>query len=98
MVREDPYDIDDEILNKRAYNEFVIDSIDENNLKEIEKSLSNGQINAENKSMMTEYLLKLYKKIAEIKKQEYAYEGDENTNINNYLSRIRSLMEKIKSI
>jgi hypothetical protein len=98
MVREDPYDIDDEILNKRAYSEFVMDSIDENNLKEIEKSLSKGQIDKNNKAMMIDYLLKLYRKIAEIKKQEYSYEGEDNTNINNYLMQIKTLLDKIRNI
>lgn len=98
MVVDDPYDISDDEAKKRSYREFVMDRFDEASLKDIETSLEKGKINSSNKKIMIEFLINLHKKISDIKANEYAYEGDNNLNINIYLSRIKNLLEKLYRI
>jgi len=98
MVIDDPYEIDDDSMQTRSYIEFKLEKIDEDNLRDIEKSYSIGKIDSSNKRVMLEYLVKLYKKISDIKKMEHAHEGDDNENINEYLERIISLKKNIEKI
>jgi hypothetical protein len=67
-------------------------------LKEIEKNIKNHNITKEHKNEILDYLNKLLNYVASIKKQEYEYEGDMNININEYLIKIKSLIEQINTI
>jgi len=96
MTIDDPYLPDDATLVDKSYKEFKLDKIDEVNLNDIEKSLEHHKINSSNKEDMLDYLNKLLQKILEIKRLEYSYEGDNNLNINEYLSRIMLLKEKVE--
>lgn len=92
------YEIDDSIMQVRGYKEFKLDMVDENNLKDIENSLNNGKINANNKRDLLIYINGLFRKIAEIKKKEYVHEGDDNENVNEYLERISTLKSRLEQI
>lgn len=85
----------DSALNRRSFEEFVLEKVDEDNLLEIEKNLKEGKISNSNKEEIMDYLGKLYNKIAGIKALEYEYEGELNINVNTYLQRIKMLLEKI---
>lgn len=98
MSNFDFYFAGEEAIKKKNYKEYVLDSVDENNLKDIEKSLEKGIIDSTNKKMMLDYLFNLHKKISEIKRNEFEYEGENNMNVNMYLNRIRKLIEKIQEI
>jgi len=88
----------DTTLNRKAFKEFVMDKVDEDNLTEIENNLRDGKINNSNKEVMMDYLGKLYNRIKEIKTLEYTYEGELNLNVNSYLQRIKTLLERIHQI
>ncbi len=89
---------DSETYKKETYKEFRLSDIQEHNLKEIEVELKNKKINNSNKDTMLEYLEGLYNDITKIKEVEYAYEGEQNFNINRYLQRIKKLMQEIEAI
>ncbi|MGV8141444.1 MAG: hypothetical protein ACP5NW_03315 [Candidatus Woesearchaeota archaeon] len=95
MVIEDPYDPDEKTMQFKSYVEFKLGKIDEDNLEEIEKIVMNNQTDSSNKKWMSEYLVKLHRKISDIKKEEYSYEGEFNDNVNGYLERIALLKKRI---
>jgi hypothetical protein len=98
MALDDPYDFDDSIMQVRSYKEFKMEKIDKDNLNEIEKNLLENKITSSNRNEILTYLSRMLRKINEIKKQEYHYEGEHNDNLNEYLKRIILLKEKIEQI
>ena len=89
---------DDAVIKQRAYREFKLDKIDLDNLRGIEKALDSNNLNSNNSSDSLEYLEQLYAKITQIKANEYEYEGENNLNINQYLSRLKELISKIRRL
>lgn len=98
MQKEDPHDLPEETYMKRAYDGFIIDKLAEDNINEITSNLKEGKINSSNKKTILEYLSKIHEKISTVKKNEFAYEGEENTNVNIYIARIEKLAKKISEI
>lgn len=98
MQKEDPHDLPEETYMKRTYEGFILDKVDEDNLKEIASNLREGKINSSNKKTILEYLSKIHQKINNIKKNEFSYEGEGNTNVNMYIEKIEKLAKKISEI
>jgi len=95
---DDYFPSDDSTTLLKAYKEFELSKTDEDNLIDIEKSIENKKLNRYNKKDSADYLDKLYRRIAEVKKNEYDYEGDANLNINEYLSRIKNLINQLDKL
>jgi hypothetical protein len=98
MTNFDDYFVGDEVVKLRAYKEFNLEMVDEANLNEIEHSLNAKKLNKHNCKDSLEYLEDLFRKIQQIKANEYSYEGDANLNVNTYLERIKTLIIKIKQL
>jgi hypothetical protein len=98
MMRDDPYEPDDAHIQNRSYVEFTLPKTDLDNITSIEKSLADGKITSNNSADSLDYLTRLYKKVFDVKKQEYHYEGDNNENVNEYLERISVLRSKLLSL
>lgn len=92
---DDPYDVPDSTLNKKAYKEFTLDIIDANNLAEIEKALSKP-IDDKTRHDFLEYLSKLSARLNDIRAAEREYEGDLNINVNAYIRRVITLIERLQ--
>jgi len=98
MTNFDDYFTGDEVIKMRAYEEFSLDKVDEANLLEIEKSIHSGKLNKHNSRDSLEYLEDLFRKIQQIKGNEREYEGDANLNVNEYLERIKTLIQQVKRL
>ena len=98
LRREDEYRPSEHVMKKKAYEEFELSLVDEQNLKELEKNIKEKKIDSSNKTDMLDYLMELHSKLLETKESEYEYEGDANLNINSYLRRVELLMNKINQI
>jgi hypothetical protein len=94
----DPYEPNEKVIQARNYIEFRLSKADNDSIKNIEKSITEGKITIQNSKDSLGYLTNLYKKILEIKKQEYQYEGEDNENVNKYLEKISALRNQILNL
>ena len=93
----DDLPFDEELLHM-MYKEYKLDSIERNNLKEIERMFAEKLFTKNNVKDSLSYLMEFEQKISHIIEVEYKYEGDANYNMNAALKRIKFLIEKLRSI
>ena len=94
MSNFDFYFSGDDVIKKRNYKEFILSREDEESLLDIEKSIKEKK--TFNKKDILEFLQKLNAKVYAAKKNEYEYEGENNLNLNEYLDRIKKLMDAVR--
>lgn len=92
----DSSDLSDEEMQSRSYTEFKLSKVEEDSLKDIEKTVDNKKVNSDNKDFMLKYLAGLLKRVQQVKENERQYEGEDNDNVNEYLARISNLISKIR--
>ncbi|HYD03175.1 MAG TPA: hypothetical protein VEC16_02650 [Alphaproteobacteria bacterium] len=98
MVDYDDFELSDEHTKARAYTEFKLSKVEEDNLKDIENTINARKVDASNKGFMMTYLKSLHTKIQNVKENERQFEGDDNANVNEYLERISLLMNKLRTM
>jgi len=94
LEAEDPHNPTEEQLKRRAFKEFVLPPVDDQNLHEIEEMVDHAKPIADPKSIL-EYLQNLSDRISEAKRVEMTSAGNQNRNCDAYLRRIERLTGKI---
>jgi len=98
MTNFDDYFTDDSIIKLRAYKEYQLDKTDRENIQDIQKMLKENRFNKDNINDSINYIESLYRKICQVKENEYSYEGANNANVNEYLKILQEILKKLEEI